>query len=157
MCKWEVFHWGSRQFMMYVTKSTYCTYASCTSFSFMNQPLSVLSSLSQIALLVFNYIYIDTAIFTYLLTYLLTHSLTHPITPCRTVLLEKLTGFQLVKFSAFCEPEGSLRHSQVPTTCPCPEHRHNCKTPIMLREWLCISAHFGICISQRRAWCRGNV
>jgi len=123
---------------MYVTKSAYCTCASCKLFSFVNQLLSVLSSLSQLAPLVFNYIFIDTAIFTYLLTYLLTYiltySLTHSITPCSTVLLEKLTGFQLVKFSAFCEPEGSLPHSQVPTICPYPEHRHNGKTPIILRE-----------------------
>jgi hypothetical protein len=39
----------------------------------------------------------------YLLTYLLTHSLTHSLTPCSTVLLQKLTSFQLVKkFPAFC-------------------------------------------------------
>jgi hypothetical protein len=37
-----------------------------------------------------------------LLTYLLTHSLTHSLTPWSTVLLEKLTGLQLVqKFPAF--------------------------------------------------------
>jgi hypothetical protein len=35
------------------------------------------------------------------------------------VLPEKLTGFQPVKkFPAFMEPEGSLPHSQMPTTCP---------------------------------------
>ena len=35
------------------------------------------------------------------------------------VLLEKLTGFRLVKkFTHFMEPETSLPHSQVPTTCP---------------------------------------
>ena len=37
------------------------------------------------------------------------------------VLLEKLTGFQLVKNSHFMETEGSLPHSQVPTTGPYPE------------------------------------
>ena len=38
------------------------------------------------------------------------------------VLLEKLTGFQLVKkFPHFMEPEGSLLHSQMPATYPCPE------------------------------------
>jgi hypothetical protein len=37
-----------------------------------------------------------------LLNYLLTHSLTHSLTPCSRVLLEKLTGLQLVKkFPAF--------------------------------------------------------
>ena len=35
-----------------------------------------------------------------------------------TVLLEKLTGSQLVKIM---EPEGSLPHSQVPATCPYPQ------------------------------------
>ena len=34
---------------------------------------------------------------TYLLTYSLTHSLTHSLTPWSRVLLEKLTGFQLVR------------------------------------------------------------
>jgi len=39
---------------------------------------------------------------TYLLTYLLTYILTYILTPWSTVLLEKLTGLQLVKkFSAF--------------------------------------------------------
>jgi len=38
----------------------------------------------------------------YILTYLLTYSLTHSLTPWSRVLLEKLTGFQLVKkFPAF--------------------------------------------------------
>jgi len=51
---------------------------------------------------------------TYLLTYLLT--------PWSRVLLQKLTGSQLVKkFPALMEPEGSLPHSQVPETCPYPE------------------------------------
>jgi hypothetical protein len=41
-------------------------------------------------------------LFTYLLTYLLTHLLTYLLTPYNRVLLEKLTGFQLVKiFPAF--------------------------------------------------------
>jgi len=38
------------------------------------------------------------------------------LTPWSRVLLEKLTGFQLVK--KFQNPEGSLPHSQVPATCP---------------------------------------
>jgi len=38
------------------------------------------------------------------------------------VVLEKLTGFQLVEiFPLFMEPEGSLPHSQVPATCPYPQ------------------------------------
>jgi Mn-dependent DtxR family transcriptional regulator len=50
-------------------------------------------------------------IYTYLLTYLLT--------PWSRVVLEKLTGPQIVKkLSAFMEPEGSSPHSQVPATCP---------------------------------------
>jgi hypothetical protein len=46
---------------------------------------------------------------------------------------EMLTGFQLIKFPAFCEPEGLLPHSQV--------RRHNCKTPIMLNKWQYESQH----------------
>ena len=37
----------------------------------------------------------------YLLTYLLTYSITYLLTPQSRVLLEKLTGSQLVKFPAF--------------------------------------------------------
>jgi hypothetical protein len=38
----------------------------------------------------------------------------YKLTPSSRVLLEKPTGFQLVKkFPAFMEPEGSLPHSQV--------------------------------------------
>ena len=44
------------------------------------------------------------------------------ITPWSTVLLENLTGSQLVKNSPhFMEPEISLPHSQVPATCINPE------------------------------------
>jgi hypothetical protein len=44
------------------------------------------------------------------------------LTPSSRVLLEKLTSSQPVKkLPHFMEPEGSLPHSQVPTTCPCPE------------------------------------
>jgi len=44
------------------------------------------------------------------------------LTPCSRVLLQKLTGLQLVKkFLHFREPQGSLPHSQVPATCPSPE------------------------------------
>jgi hypothetical protein len=56
------------------------------------------------------------------------------LTPWNRVLLEKLTGSQLVnKFPAFMEPESSLLHSQVPATCPYPE-------PDQPR--LCPSSHF---------------
>ena len=37
------------------------------------------------------------------------------------VVLEKLTGFQLVNSPHFMEPESSLPHSQMPATCPYPE------------------------------------
>ena len=51
-----------------------------------------------------------------------THSLTYLLIPWSRVLLEKLTGFQLVKkFPAFMGPGSLLPHSQVPTICPCPE------------------------------------
>jgi len=44
------------------------------------------------------------------------------LTPWSTVLLERLTGSELVMNSRhFTEPEGSLPHSQVPATCPYPE------------------------------------
>ena len=44
------------------------------------------------------------------------------LTPRSTVLLEKLTGSQLVRSCPhFIETAGSLRRSQVPTTYPCPE------------------------------------
>jgi hypothetical protein len=44
------------------------------------------------------------------------------ITPWSRVLLEKLTGRQLVRNSLhFMEPEGSLPHSKEPSTCPYPE------------------------------------
>ena len=43
---------------------------------------------------------------TYLITYLLTHLLTYLLTPCSTILLEKLTGIQLVKkFPTFYETQ----------------------------------------------------
>ena len=57
-----------------------------------------------------------------LLTFKSLKSITYLLTPWSRVLLEKLTGFQLVnKFPAFMEPEGSLPHPQVPATCPYPE------------------------------------
>jgi len=56
-----------------------------------------------------TYIYIYThtripvhTLYIFQITYLLSYSLTYLLTPCSTVLLEKLTGFQLVKkFPAF--------------------------------------------------------
>jgi hypothetical protein len=43
------------------------------------------------------------------------------LTPWSRVLLQKVTGSQLVKkFPHFNEPEGSLPLSQMPATCPCP-------------------------------------
>ena len=48
---------------------------------------------------------------------------THLFTPTSRVLLEKLTGSQIVKKNSpyLMESEVSLPHSQVPTTCPNPE------------------------------------
>ena len=43
------------------------------------------------------------------------------LTPCSRVLLEKLTDSQSRNSPHFIEPQGSLPHSQVPATCPCPE------------------------------------
>ena len=52
----------------------------------------------------------------------LTCILTELLTPWNRLLLEKLTGFQLVEKSPhFMEAEGSLPHPQVPVTCPYPE------------------------------------
>jgi hypothetical protein len=44
------------------------------------------------------------------------------LTPRSRIILEKLTGSQLLKnFPHFMEPEVSLPHSQVPVTCPYPQ------------------------------------
>jgi len=44
------------------------------------------------------------------------------LTAWSSVLLEKLTGSQLLKkFPHFMEPKSSLPHSQMPDTCPYPE------------------------------------
>jgi len=55
--------------------------------------------------------------------FLLAFLLVYLLTPASRVLLEKLTDLQLIKKLSriFMEPEGSLPHSQVPVTCPCPE------------------------------------
>jgi hypothetical protein len=51
-----------------------------------------------------------------------THTHTYLLTPWSRVLLEKLTGFQLVKkFPAFTEPESSLPQSSGPANSPYPE------------------------------------
>jgi len=61
-------------------------------------------------------------VITYLLTYL--------VTPRSRVLLAERTGFQVdKKFPAFMEPEGSLPHSQVPSTCPYSEPANLVHTP----------------------------
>ena len=53
-------------------------------------------------LLIYILAYLLTYLLNYLLTYLITYLLTYLLTPCSTVLLEKLTGSQLVKeFPAF--------------------------------------------------------
>ena len=52
----------------------------------------------------------------------LTDRTTYLLTPWRRVLLEKLTGLQLVKkFPAFVEPKSPSPYPQVPATCPYPE------------------------------------
>jgi hypothetical protein len=57
-------------------------------------------------------------LFTYSFIYLITDLLT----TWSTVFLENLTGFQLAKkIPAFMDPEDSLPHFFVPTTCPYPE------------------------------------
>jgi len=61
-----------------------------------------------------------TKLLTYLFIYLLTYLFSYLLTPWSRVLLEKLTGSQLVKiFPHFVEPEDSLPHAQEPATCPC--------------------------------------
>jgi len=76
-----------------------------------------------------------------LLTYLLTYSLT----PWSRVLLEKLTGSQLVKkFPAFYGTEFSLPYSQVPATCPYPEPTPSSPQnplPLPERPSLMLSSH----------------
>ena len=60
----------------------------------------------------------------------LTYSLTYLLTPSSRVLLEKLTGSQLVKtFPYFMESEDSLPHSKVPTSCPDPEPARSSSYP----------------------------
>jgi hypothetical protein len=55
-------------------------------------------------------------------TYSLTYLITYLLTPWSRVLLEKLTGSQLVKkFPAFYGTPSSLPHSQMPATYPYPE------------------------------------
>ena len=69
--------------------------------------------------------------------------LTNLLTPWSGVLLEKLTGSQLVKSPHLMEPEGSLPHSQVPATCPNPEAARSSPRPhIQLPESsLIVSSH----------------
>ena len=56
----------------------------------------------------------------FLLLRTLVHIITYLLTPWCRVLLEKLTGLQLVKkfLVFFMEPEGSLPHSQASATSP---------------------------------------
>jgi len=60
------------------------------------------------------------------------------------VLLEKLTGSQLVKkFAHFMEPEGLLPHAQVPATCPYsePDQSSHCPPSHYLKIRLILSPH----------------
>ena len=57
------------------------------------------------------------------------------LTPCSKGVLEKLTGFQLVKsFQHFMEPRVSLPHSQVPAICPYPDP--DCSGPCPISHFL---------------------
>jgi hypothetical protein len=77
------------------------SFESVEEFKYLGTTLTNQSSLLTYLL---NYLltYLPTHSLTYSLTHLLTHSLTYLLTPHSTVLLQKLTGLQLVsKFSAF--------------------------------------------------------
>jgi len=81
---------------------------------------------------------------TYVLTYLLTHSLTHSLTHRSRVLLENLTGSQLVKKLPAFYGTFSLPHSQVPTTCPYPVPDQSSSWPPQPTSWraiLILSSH----------------
>ena len=98
-------------------------------------PQILLRMLYSIPVLHLDVSYLLTYLITYSLTHSLTDLLTHSLTPLSGVLLEKLTGSQLVKkFPTFKEPKGSLPHSQVPATYPYPEpdESSTCPPPIPL-------------------------
>jgi hypothetical protein len=66
------------------------------------------------------------------------------LTPRSRVLLEKLTGFQLVKkYPHFMESESSLSHLQLPATCPRPEPDQYSPCPHLIswRFILILSSH----------------
>jgi len=66
----------------------------------LSTPVSCLTQLNPVQSFILTYLF--TYLLTHLLTYLLTYLLTHLLTPWSRVLLEKLTGSQLVKqFPAF--------------------------------------------------------
>jgi hypothetical protein len=69
--------------------------------------------------------YLLTYLHTYIHTYLPTYLLTYLLSPWISVVLEKVTGFQVFSPSRnsphSMEPEGSLPHSQVTAICPYPE------------------------------------
>jgi hypothetical protein len=60
-----------------------------------------------------------TYLFTYLVAYILTYVLTYSMEQ-RPWDASRFSASQETP-SIFMEPEGSLLHSQVPATCPCPE------------------------------------
>jgi len=80
-----------------------------------------------------------------ILNYLL---ITYSITAWNRVLLEKLTGSQLVKkFPHFMEPKGALPHSRMPATCPYPEPDHSSTCPphpTSLRSIIILSSHLRV-------------
>ena len=66
------------------------------------------------------------------------------ITPRSRILLQKLSGSQLVNSPHFMEPESSLPPSQVPVTCPYSEPDQTCPCPLhppSLRSILILSSH----------------
>jgi hypothetical protein len=72
----------------------------------------------------------------YLVTYLLTYLLTSSLTPWSRLLLEKLTGSQLVKkFPPFYGTRRFITAFKVPATCPYPEPDQSSPcTPIPIPE-----------------------
>ena len=89
------------------TKQSICGFLlthSCISFSFPRQCTGLVTELFQWHVCILIVLSISSVIFSYcyLLTYLFTYLLTYLLTPWCRVLLEKLTGLQLVKkFPAF--------------------------------------------------------
>jgi hypothetical protein len=66
-----------------------------------------------------TYLRLTYLVISYLFTYLHTYSLTHTLTQWNVVLLEKLTGFQLVKeYPPFYRNQKFITTFTMPATCP---------------------------------------